>query len=171
MNHLPPISQSKQSGFVMLTTLIFMIMLTVLALTQVSLNTSQTRVAANQTDTEITFEKTEGAINQAINNLNNGTYLPINFLNNNNGLYMFNPNAAPLWTTINWSSAGAVINSFQGSSGPQASYIIEKLPTVSLRGQSANTSQNPTNFYRITARSLGASGNSAVVIQTTLQVQ
>ena len=168
MNNVPQIAQSKQSGYVLLTTLILMLMLTVLALTQVSMNSSQTRVATNATDTEITFEKTEGAMNQAINNLNNGTYLPSNFLNNNNGLYVTDPTAPPLWTTINWSSPAAVINSFQGSSGPQASYFIEQLPSVILPGQSMKST---TNFYRITARAVGATGNSAVILQTTLQIQ
>lgn len=158
----------KQQGYILLLTLVLMIMLTVLALTQISSNTSQTRVAANATDSEITFEKTEGAVNQAINNLNNGTYTANSFLNNSNGLYIFDPNSPPLWTTINWSGS-AVIKSFQGSSGPQAAYFIEKLPSVCLPGQNCRVQTN--NLYRITARALGASGNSAVIIQTTLQVQ
>ncbi|CEG58508.1 pilus assembly PilX family protein [Legionella fallonii] len=161
-------NSTKQQGYVLLITLVLMIMLTVLALTQVASNTNQTRVASNATDSEITFEKTEGAVNQAINNLNNGTYTAASFLNNSNGLYVFDPNSPPLWTTINWSSS-AVINSFQGNTGSQAAYFIEKLPSVCLPGQNCRTQTN--NLYRITARAVGASGSSAVIIQTTLQVQ
>lgn len=167
MNQLSSISQSRQQGYVLLTTLILMIMLTMLALTQVSLNTTQTRVATNVTDTEITFEKTEGAVNEAINSINNGTYIAASFLNNSNGLYLYNQNSSPLWKTVNWSS-GAVINSFQGKSGNQASYFIEKLPSVCQPGQNCKT---PTNIYRITGRGLGANGNSSVLIQTTVQTQ
>ena len=167
MNQLYSISQSRQQGYVLLTTLILMIMLTMLALTQVSLNTTQTRVATNVTDTEITFEKTEGAVNEAINNLNNGTYISASFLNNSNGLYLYNQNSAPLWKNVNWSS-GSVISSFQGKAGTQASYFIEKLPSVCQPGQNCKI---PTNIYRITGRGLGANGNSSVVIQTTVQTQ
>nr|WP_241480459.1 pilus assembly protein PilX [Legionella norrlandica] len=108
---------SKQNGYILITTLILMIMLTVLALAQVSQNTTQTRVATNATDSEISFEKTEGAINEAINRIINSTYNPQSFLGSNNGLYIFDQNAAPLWKTINWSSSSAVINSFQGNTG------------------------------------------------------
>jgi len=167
MNRLSSISQSRQQGYVLLTTLILMIMLTMLALTQVSLNTTQTRVTTNVTDTEITFEKTEGAVNEAINSINNGTYISASFLNNSNGLYLYNQNSSPLWKSVNWSS-GAVINSFQGKAGSQASYLIEKLPSVCQPGQNCKI---PTNIYRITGRGLGANGNSSVVIQTTVQTQ
>lgn len=157
-----------QKGYVLLMTLIFLIILTLLALTQVSLNSTQTRIAANATDSEITFEKTEGALNEAINYLLNGTYSATAFLQNTRGLYVFDPTAAPLWTTVNWSSSAAVINSFQGSSGPQASYLIEQLPSVIQPGQNMKT---PTYIYRITARAVGANGNTAVLLQSTLQIQ
>jgi type IV pilus assembly protein PilX len=161
-------TQMKQCGYVLLTTLVLMIVITVLALTQVSLNTSQTRVAANATDSEVSFEKTEGAMNEALNKLINGTYTSTTFLNNSNGLYLYDPTASPLWQTISWTSAASVIKSFQGSSGAQASYIIEQLPSVIQPGQNM---KSPTNIYRITARALSASGNSSVLIQTTLQIQ
>lgn len=168
MNYYPQISQLQQKGYVLLTTLVLMIMLTVLALTQVSSNTNQTRVASNATDSEITFEKTEGAVNEAINKLNNGTYIAASFLTNSNGLYQHDASATPLWKTVGWSSAD-VINSFQGGTNSQASYFIEKLPSVCLPGQNCRTQTN--NLYRITARAVGANGNSSVIIQTTLQIQ
>jgi type IV pilus assembly protein PilX len=160
--------QQKQSGYILLMTLIFLIILTVLALAEVSLNSMQTRVAANATDTEISFEKTEGALNEAINYLLNGTYSASNFLQNANGFYQLDPTAAPLWTTVNWSSSKAVINSFQGNTNSQASYIIEQLPSVVQPGQNMKT---PTYIYRITARSTGASGHTAVLLQSTIQIQ
>ncbi|MFA6303428.1 MAG: pilus assembly protein [Legionella sp.] len=157
----------KQNGYVLLLTLILLVMLTTLALSEVSLNTGQTRIAGNATDTEICFEKTEGALNQAINSLLSNTYAPSSFASNANGLYLLNQSAAPLWTTIEWTSNSAVIQSFQGSSGSAASYFIEQLPSVIQPGQNMKT---PTQIYRVTARALGASGNSATILQTTLQI-
>ncbi|MCW8386399.1 pilus assembly protein [Fluoribacter dumoffii] len=155
-------------GYILLITMIFLIMLTVLAITGVSLNTTQTRIAANATDSEITLEKTEGALNEAVNNLMNGTYSANSFLKNSNGLYLLDPNNPPLWTTVNWSSSSSVISSFQGYSNSQAGYIIEQLPSIIQPGQNI---KSPTYVYRITARSLGASGNTSVMLQSTVQIQ
>ena len=82
-----------------------------------------------------------------------------------NGLYVLNTNNAPLWTTIDWNNAGAVIMSFQGSSNTQAAFIIEELPSVIQPGQSAALQ---THVYRITARAVGASGQSPVILQSTI---
>jgi type IV pilus assembly protein PilX len=161
-------SNTSQKGYVLLMTMILLIILTILAMTDVSLNSTQTRIAANATDTEISLEKTEGALNEAINKLINGTYNATEFLQGNNGLYVLNPDNPPLWTTVDWSNSAAVIHSFQGVSGSQASYIIEQLPSVIQPGQNIKT---PTYVYRITARSVGASGNTAVVLQSTVQIQ
>lgn len=157
-----------QKGYVLLMALILLIALTVLALTEVSLNSTQTRIAANATDTEISFEKTEGALNEAINYLLNGTYSANDFLQNGNGLYVLDPTAAPLWKTVDWSSTAAVIKSFQGNSNSQSSYIIEQLPSVIRPGQNMKT---PTFIYRITARSLGTNGNTALLLQSTILIQ
>jgi type IV pilus assembly protein PilX len=161
-------SSIKQKGYILITTLVLMSMLTVMALTQASHNITQTRIATNATDSEISFEKTEGALNEAVNNILNATYTTQSFLNDTNGLYLFNSTEAPAWKTVNWSSNSAVINSFQGGSGSQASYIIEQLPSVIQPGQNM---KSPTHVYRITAHSTDASGNSSVLLQSTIQLQ
>ncbi|KTD74299.1 pilus assembly PilX family protein [Legionella tucsonensis] len=158
----------QQKGYVLIMTMILLLTLIALALTTVSLNTTQTRIAANATDTEISLEKTEGALNEAINILIKGTYNTTNFLQNSNGLYMLNPTDPPLWSTANWSSSSSVIRSFQGYSNTQASYIIEQLPSIVQPGQNMKT---PTRIYRITARSIGANGNTIVMLQSTIQIQ
>lgn len=157
----------NQKGYILLLTLVMLVMLIILALALVSVNTSQTRIAGNATDLEISFEKSEGAVNQAINSLIKGTYSGSTFRQNNNGLYLFNSNTAPLWSTVNWNSSNAVIKSFQGNSGSAASYIIEQLPSVIIPGQNMKV---PTQVYRITAQTVGSRGNTATLVQTTLQI-
>lgn len=168
MNTMSSVKQSQQSGFILLMSLILLILLSILAISGVLVNTSQTRIATNAADTEVSFEKAEGAINQALNLISNGTYNAANFVLNSSGFYLLNPTTAPKWSTVNWSSSTAVINSFQGYSGAQASYIIEQLPSVIKPGQNMKT---PTNVYRVTARAVGASGNSYIMLQTTIQIQ
>lgn len=168
MNTLNGLKHTKQQGYILLLTLVMLVMITVLALSLVSQNTSQTRLAANATDREITFEKAEGALNEGINSIIFGTYSPFSFSLNTNGLYQLNPEDAPLWTTINWSSSNAVINSFQGNTGTAASYFIEQLPSVIQPGQNMSV---PTQIYRITTRAIGANGNTAIFLQATVQIQ
>ncbi|WP_298623632.1 pilus assembly protein PilX [uncultured Legionella sp.] len=162
------LSSQKQKGYILITTLVLMSLLTVMALTQASHNTTQTRLATNAVDSEISFEKTEGALNEAVNKIFNATYTPQSFLNDTNGLYIFDATKAPVWNTVNWSSSSAVINSFQGNSGEQSSYIIEQLPSVIQPGQNM---KSPTRVYRITAHSTNAGGNSSVLIQSTIQLR
>lgn len=158
----------KQAGFILITTFIMILMLTVMVLGILSYNTTQTRIAANATDEQIAFQTAEGAINQATNNVLAGNYPSSSFLTNTNGLYIFNPTNPPLSSTINWSSTSAVITSYQGGSNAQAAYIVEQLPSGIQPGQNMN---KLAWVYRVTARAVGASGGSPIILQTTIQVQ
>ena len=155
-------------GSVLIITLLLMLMLTIMAITQISFNHTQTNIAANSADAQVAFHTAEGALNEATNNVLAGTYAPTAFLDNQNGLYLPDPANPPLWTTIDWNSNSDVIKSFQGNSYAQGAYIIEQLPSVIRPGQNMN---NPAHVYRITARAVGASGNSLVILQSTEQIQ
>lgn len=160
--------QRKHQGSVLILALILLIMLTLMAVTEMSIHTVETRVATNSADQQIAFQTAEGAINEATTNLLSGQYSSTSFLNNTNGLYLFNPDNAPLWTTIDWTSSSATIKSFKGSSNTPAAYIIEQLPSIIQGGQNINS---PAQVFRITARGVGASGNAVVILQTTVQIQ
>jgi len=158
----------SSEGSVLIVTLLLMTMLTVIAISQISFNHTQTHIATNSADVQVAFHTAEGALNEATNNLLAGTYLPSAFLSNANGLYLPDLSTTPLWSTINWNSTSAVIKSFQGKSNAQAAYMVEQLPSVVRPGQNMNS---PTSVYRITARGVGASGNTIVTLQSTMQLQ
>ena len=161
--------KSGERGAVLLTTVMLLIMLTVLALTAVSMNTIQTRMAANSADYQVAYQTAEGALNQAQNALLAGTYPASGFAANTSGLYVFDPSTAPIWSNAStWNTASAVLQGFQGGSNQSAQYLIEKLPPVIKPGQSMKT---PMQVYRVTARAVGKSGRSPVTLQTTVQVQ
>lgn len=155
-------------GSVLIITLLLMLMLTIMAIAQVSFNNTQTRIATNSADVQVAFHTAEGALSEATNNLLAGNYASSGFLSNLNGLYLPDLSSAPLWATIDWSSSSAVIKSFQGTSNAQAGYMIEQLPSVVRPGQNMSS---PTSVYRITARGVGASGNPLVILQSTAQLQ
>ena len=167
MNSLSSFKAFKNRGFILITTLILLIMLSILGMTEVSVNTTQTQIATNSTDSEISFEKTEGTMNEAINKMLSNAYDSSVFLQNSNGLYLYNQSATPLWQTIDWTSSAA-IHSFSGLSGLQANYIIEQLPSVVKPGQNMKAT---TYVYRITGKAVGQNGSSSVLLQSTLQIQ
>ncbi len=160
------INKKIGAGYILITTLILLLMLTILGVSQISINSSQTRVATNVTDSETSFEKTEGAGNEAINRILANSFNTNNFINNTNGLYLFNQNETPIWQTVNWNNNTAVISSFSGLNGTQASYVIEQLPSVAQTGQNIRTL---TKIYRVTGHATGQTGAFSVLIQNTIQ--
>ncbi|MEB0135125.1 pilus assembly protein [Actimicrobium sp. CCC2.4] len=168
MNPLSSLPRYQQRGSVLIITVILVLLLTILGLGTVSLNTTQTRIATNSADAQISFQTAEGVLNQAQTNLVAGDYAYANFMAGDNGLYVFDPAAAPIWTTIDWSSASAAVQSFQGKSNAPGAYIIELLPSFIRPGQSL---KKVTRVFRVTARAVGPSGGAPVLLQSTVQLQ
>lgn len=156
-----------QQGSTLIITLVLLLILTIMAISQVSFNSTLTRISTNADDALVALASSEGAMNQATNSVISGNYSLNNFLANTNGLYTANPNNPPLWTTINWNSSAAVIQSYQGNSSARAAYFIEQLPSIVAPGQSM---KKPTFVYRITVRGVGQSGAAPVILQSIVQV-
>lgn len=154
----------KQTGFVLITALILVVILTVLALAGEVLNSTQTRIAANTASQQTTFQAAEGALNQAQTNLYTGLYTQSTFLANANGLYTYNQNSVPLWTTVNWNSGSVIVSAWGGlPTGVKAAFIIEMMPSVNLPG-------GPSNVYRITAYATQSSGGSPIMLQSMVLI-
>lgn len=163
--------RSSQRGAVLLTTVILLVLLTILALAAVSMNSTQTRVATNSADNLVAYQTAEAALNQAETALISGSYTGFGL--NTQGLYTFTPGSTPLWaanlsTASWWQSATNAIQGFQGGSSQPAAFVIELMPPVIKPGQGMKA---VVNVYRITARAVGTSGQSPVVLQSTMQVQ
>ena len=155
-------SRSSQRASVLITTMILLIMLMGLGLAMISLNTTQTRIATNSADAQGAHQTAEGALNQAASNLQAGNYSLADFIANTNGLYTFDSASAPVWTTVAWSNASGAIQCTACGASTQAAYIIEYLPAVIVPGS------GPKQPYRITARAVGISGKSPVMLQATV---
>lgn len=160
-------SRALTQGYALIATLMFMLTLTLIALAMMHLNTTQIKISTNDADSTVAFQTAEGALNQALNNVLAGNYPFSSFSQNTNGLYIYNPNNPALWTTIAWSGS-SVIAGFQGSAKNPAVFFIEQLPSVIQPGQNI---KRPTQVYRITARSSGASGSTSCILQATVQTQ
>jgi type IV pilus assembly protein PilX len=163
MSRQPFSSRASQRASVLITTMILLMMLTVLGLAMMSLSTTQTRIATNSADAQAAYQTAEGALNQAAANLQAANYPLASFIANTNGLYTFDSASAPWWTTVSWSNASGAIQCTACGASTKAAYIIEYLPAVNIPG-----SPTPQRVYRITARALGISGSSPVMLQATV---
>ena len=151
-----------QQASVLITTLILLGMLSVLGLAMISLNSTQARIATNSADAQQAYQTAEGALNQAVNNLSGGAYVLADFMSNTSGLYVFDPAATPRWQSVTWTSATSVILCATCGMGTQAAYIIEYMPPASVPGSA------PKQVFRVTARAVGVSGKSPVILQSTV---
>ena len=170
-----PVKMQHQHGSVLVITILLLISLTIIGLSTVVLNTTQTRIATNSADQQIAFQTAEGALAEAQqfildgvakNTLNVSSF--VDSTSSSTGLYVTNPsNQKPLWNTVKW-GAGAV-QSFKGKSAQPSAYIVELLPPFHVKG----TPQNQrTLAFRISARAIGANlaSPSPVILQTVFQI-
>ncbi|MEO7129529.1 MAG: PilX N-terminal domain-containing pilus assembly protein [Rhodoferax sp.] len=171
-------SRSSQRASVLITTMILLIMLTLLGLSLISLNSTQTRVATNSADAQEAYQTAEGALNQAAQALQSGAYTYNNLSINANGLYtdalpssaILSSASAPLWpawTQAQWNNPANAIQCTTCGAGKNAAYFIEALPPTAPPGATQKPNQN-VYVYRITAHAVGSSGNSPVTLQGTV---
>lgn len=180
---------ASQQGFVMLTALVFLLMLTVLAITAVRRATQDERIANNIRGQNIAFQAAETALRYCQKDFeltSNGSQLPVGTAQTVHGipvnLYTGGPPdfAAPtLWQNkANWDAsgyrlpAGTVPNV---SAQPQC--IIEewKIPDLQSGGFSSGNSgnagsDNAANLaaYMFTARGQGLTPNTVVWLQAVI---
>lgn len=155
-------------GFMLISTLITLSVLTVMVLGTLAFYKTQTQIVANAADAQIAFQTAEGALNDATNKLLSGQYNHTSFASNSHGLYLFDANSASILSTINWASQSDRLASYQGNSSAEAAYVIEQLPPGITPGQNM---KKPAFVYRITVYAVGPSGQSPVILQSTLQIQ
>lgn len=166
--------QAKQTGYVLLTTIILVLVMTLLALAGVSLNSTQTRVATNSRDYQIAFETAEAALRQVNGNLIAGLTdskcIPsgatvvagiINYTCQGPGI-----DTTPLWQTNGapWSSSLQTGATYQGDSFQPAQYIVEQLVPKVAPGYGGGSSVGGTVYifpYRVTVLATGAINNGA----------
>lgn len=164
---------AAQRGSVLVVTILLLLALTIIGVSTISMNSTQTRIATNSADQQIAFQTAEGALNQAqqaiLTGVANNTITVSSFQESspsNTGLYVTQQDNTALWKTVDWTASSA-IQAFQGKSAQPSAYIVELLPSFHVKG----TSQDQrTLAFRISVRAVGASGNSPVILQTVFQI-
>lgn len=186
-----PRAGSGQRGAVLITALIFLVILTLLGTTGVMNNALQERMAGNARNRDLAFQAAEHALKAAdtwmMTGNNSGpqtkTGLKAVLDPNGDGNYAdqtpndgirpsgeTHSNDGAYWQSANWltdvrSPPGANLSYVLS----QPRYVVERLPS----GQDCDTvtaGNQPCDYYRITARGVGGTGEAAVILQTLYQV-
>lgn len=154
-----------QCGAVLIIGLILLVVMAMIGLTGMQTTTQQERMAGNLRDRNAGFQSAETALRVGENQVNINVMPPIG-----NGYYDASEGAPPpsdsnlaqdgFWTAATSVSIAAVY----GTAAPPA-YMIERRPMVSdnLGAGEAKTKE----IFKVSARGVGASTNSVVVVQST----
>jgi type IV pilus assembly protein PilX len=162
----------RQDGLSLIFALIFLTLLSMLALSALRNVTLEERMAGNNQDQHLAIQSAEAALRDCETVLQ-GVTVPA--FTNSNGLYQPAAAGSPQrWESVDWSSATAV-RALAANTLPEVSdqpaCIIESLGTApsgniggSLR---AGLAQGSVNVYRVTARGSGNRDSTVVMLQST----
>jgi len=166
-----------QRGATLVVGMILMVLLTLLGLTALGTSVLEERMAANARDRIRAFQAAEAALRFC-----EGQVTSTALFNNTNGFYQ--PAAAgskPRWETVDWTSAAAV-RIYAG-----ALPLVDSQPRCIAERLAAEINETPGaaesrrvglpvetertyRHYRITARGVGASDRTVVMLQSHLRV-
>ena len=169
-------NSSKQTGVVLFIAMILLLILSLLGVTAARMQTVEERMARNEDNRQLGAQAAEAGLRSAETGLITGIYT--NFAANANGLYApVLSNGSPI-STLNWSTAGALVYAGPAlSSLPAASrapqFVIENLPSVAVAGEDISMASlnapTPVTVFRVTAQGLGADGTSTTTLQTIVR--
>jgi type IV pilus assembly protein PilX len=155
--------KNKQVGVVLVTSLLFILVLSLLVVSAVSSAVLQQKMSANFRSRDLAFQSAETTLKAGENYLQKTDPLPT--FDGTNGRYNFN-NAKTFEKDSDWSSLSTV--NFQHSMHQvlkRPKYLIEKLQLIDTVGESLDVSMPITsNYYRVTSRSDNI--NATVVLQS-----
>jgi type IV pilus assembly protein PilX len=158
-----------QRGAVLITSMLLLMVLTIIGVTVMQMSRMQERMAGNSRDVSLAFQAAEGALRNAERHIETFVVSPV--------LCSTGPcdvwdEQAPDSAISNkdadwWEDNGQAydLEEFAGvKEAPVA--VIEKLNDFNAGGMGWDDA-DPRDFFQVTARSTGGSGEAVVVLQTT----
>ena len=164
----------KQLGVALFISLVLLLVLTIIGVSAVQSTSLEVRMSRNEHDTLLAFQSAESALRDAEQQLN--TITSIAPFNGSSGLYrVADMGSAENWDVAGtWSGSSSVVASAVHGTAEPARYIIEYLGPV-VREENAYEQNSPygsgqvdrIEMFRITARGIGGTTNSQVLLQST----
>ena len=164
--------QRRQSGVALITGLIFLVMLTLIAITAMQSTTLEERMAGNARSRDLTFQGAEAAI-RAAEVVLSGASLP-NFNGSQPGYYLelTKGASADYWKTHGWDTQSVPYGGSALTGVKEARFVIEALPANQSSGGDDSLVAKPLSggeIFRITARGISTDGTASVILQTTFR--
>ena len=163
------IAKSQQRGVVLITSLIFILVITLMGFAGMETSIQQEKMAGNMRNKQMAFQGAEAALLAAQEYLESSV---LDSFNGTNGLYQKTTNGSVRWedmSAVDWQDPTKVVlysSGFQELS-EQPSYFIE---TYELGGDSDSLDLTKAvddfQYYRITARARGQSPTALVILQS-----
>lgn len=169
MNMTCNFRNTRQQGFALFACLVILLVLTVLATSGMQTSLLQERMAGHLRDRDLAFQAAEAALRQGEDFLEQAT-LPA--FDGTNGLYQpADPGDTPVWQAIDWSGDARAYSGTLAGVAEAPRYIIEELPTTLATSGSIAADQPSlgAGMFRITARGVGGSTDTVIVLQTTFR--
>ncbi|MEZ5488962.1 MAG: PilX N-terminal domain-containing pilus assembly protein [Gammaproteobacteria bacterium] len=172
--------RGNQQGAVLVFCLVFLVVLTMMAVTGMETSILEERMSGNLRDQSSAFQAAESALKVAENWLDDQIELPDTSSNGSTTVWVRdsmdpNPSDSLFWwqgssTGESWWNTNAEALSGFSVVNSQPQYIIEHLLEASV-GQSIAIGNGeiplPRVFHRITSRAEGATGSAEVTLQST----
>lgn len=171
-----------QGGVVLVISLLFLLVMTIIGVTAMSGASLQEKMAGNMRDKNLSFESAEAALRDAeISELSIDSLQPFN---NTNGRYVLASNTGQQrfevsnWRATEWKNNANTIEYSEPGVLPQLvappRFYIEQLPPVKLSlvpGNSLNVGteygEKTRIYHRITARGVGQTDTAVTILQST----
>lgn len=177
--------RTRQTGFVLVMSLVFLLLLTILGVTAMSTTSLEEKMAHNIKDKNLSFHAAESAVRHAEVWLDDFNVKPDPQVQNSStdGLYdaLTNLPAKPFWQSIDWASSSDIVvypkrpdNTTSGTAlfglADQPRYILELIHGGDCPLETMNTPQyglKQCQVYRITGHGVGGTNAAVSRVQIT----
>jgi type IV pilus assembly protein PilX len=165
---------NKQSGVVLIMTLIILLIVTLLGTSSIQMTSLLERMSRNATDTSSAFSAAEAALKAAEANVELETSTMAYAANANGKYESQGVDVTPRWeTATTWTAPNAITATYSGSVNPP-SYIIEFVQAVrsgddqlNLDNVGGDAGSDITQIFRITAQGKGKTTAAKIYLQST----
>ena len=182
----PSPNPQQQRGVVLLVGMIILLVMTLIGLSAARSTLLEERMSGSTADNNVAFQAAEAALRTGELSLQAPVLPEFNSTGGTRGHYTAleytNPDQAPRWQQwagasegSNWDSNAIAYTGMSSAPPPldraSALYYLEEFPLVYGPGESlaADAPVDELGFYRITARGVGISGITNVIVQSTFK--
>jgi len=166
----------NQSGSVLIISLIVMLVLTVLGVSGMKSSVMEEKMAGNMRDSQLAFQAAEATLKEAERHIETNVVSVANFdTNGSDGLY--DRSQHKVWNQIGWTSNDSLeftnfSTNYAINTPPR--YIIQHVASqlnnvdnLNMDNYGQGTGAGRVEMFLITARAVGNSGNTVVMLQST----